>query len=110
MTGNRSVKVILDTNVWISFLIGKKLLFLKELIVNERIKIVLCAELIEEIESVAYRPHLKKYSTDKLVEELKILLDIVAETHLITPEHDACRDPKDNFLLDLIDEIGRAHV
>ena len=33
-------KVIIDTNLWISFLIGKELFKLKDLIVNEKILLI----------------------------------------------------------------------
>jgi len=103
MKKGSSAKVIFDTNIWISFLIGKKLRFLKDLIVNRDITLVMCTELMEEIEAVAQRPHLKKYNTDILVAELKTFLDLVAESYPIVTKHNNCRDAKDNFLLDLID-------
>ncbi|CAN5318905.1 hypothetical protein BH09BAC1_BH09BAC1_23950 [soil metagenome] len=58
---------------------------------------------MEEISLVANRPHLKKYNTETLVEELMVFLDLVAEFHTPIEKHMACRDAKDNFLLDLID-------
>jgi len=38
---NKNVKVIFDTNVWISFLIGKRLTTIKQHIVNRNITILL---------------------------------------------------------------------
>jgi uncharacterized protein len=38
MPSQRPSKVIIDTNLWISFLIGKELKYLKDLIVNEKIR------------------------------------------------------------------------
>ncbi|MEB3281193.1 MAG: putative toxin-antitoxin system toxin component, PIN family [Lyngbya sp.] len=42
--------MIIDTNLWISFLIGQQLANLKELIVNQSIQVVLCEQIIEEVE------------------------------------------------------------
>jgi uncharacterized protein len=38
----KNVKVIFDTNVWISFLIGKRLYKIKQYILDGRIQIITC--------------------------------------------------------------------
>lgn len=102
MTKN-SIKVIFDTNVWISFLIGKRLAGIKKLIVNERIQIIYTEQLIVEITRVTKRPKLIKYFPQESVSELIELLGTIGENIEIHPIHFINRDPKDNFLLDLID-------
>ena len=57
----KQIKVIFDINVRISFLIGKKMTFLKDLIVNERIKIIIANQLLNEIQLVTKREKLAKY-------------------------------------------------
>ena len=52
---------------------------------------------------VTARKKLKKYFSPKSVFDLIELLEIVAEKVEITPNHFISRDPKDNFLFDLID-------
>lgn len=42
----KNAKIIFDTNVWISFLIGKRLSGLKDLIENSNIQIVFTEQLI----------------------------------------------------------------
>lgn len=50
------------------------------------------------------RKKLRKYFAPQSVDELMELLELIAEkVHIPTPVHTICRDPKDNFLLDLID-------
>jgi putative PIN family toxin of toxin-antitoxin system len=61
MPSQKPSKVILDTNVWISFLIGKELQDLKELIVSERVKIITTDQLINEIRLATSRDKLIKY-------------------------------------------------
>ncbi|MDR2627806.1 MAG: putative toxin-antitoxin system toxin component, PIN family [Dysgonamonadaceae bacterium] len=97
------MKVIFDTNVWISFLIGKRLSFIKEYIADARITIIITGQLIEEIKEVTQRKQLRKYFPQENVRELLHLLDTIAEKFEIKPTHFISRDPKDNFLLDLID-------
>jgi len=100
---NKNVKVIFDTNVWISFLIGKRLSKIKTLISEGRIIIVTTKQLLDEIKLVSSRDKLKKYFPKESVAELIELLDTISEKIEIMPTHFLSRDPKDNFLLDLID-------
>ena len=99
---NKNVRVIVDTNVWISFLIGKRLSNLKQHIVEEKVTIITSEQLLTEIKLVTQRAHLKKYFPKKAVEELIDLLETIAEKVEIKPTYTICRDPKDNFLFDLI--------
>lgn len=100
---NKSVKVIFDTNVWISFLIGKRLAKIKHHIADESITIVITEQLLTEIKTVTSRDRLKKYFPKESVKELVELLETIALKVEIKPTHFINRDPKDNFLLDLID-------
>jgi putative PIN family toxin of toxin-antitoxin system len=99
----KSIKVIFDTNVWISFLIGKRLSFIKQYIAEGQITIVVTQQLIDEINEVTSRERIKKYFPEERVKELIELLKTIAEIVEIKPTHHLCRDAKDNFLLDLID-------
>jgi putative PIN family toxin of toxin-antitoxin system len=99
----RNVKVIFDTNVLVSFLIGKRLAFIKDYISNGRITIVTTEDMLNEIKQVTSRERLKKYFPQESVIELLELLETIAEKVEIKSKHFICRDPKDNFLLDLID-------
>jgi len=101
MLKNQPVKVIIDTNIWISFLIGKELANLKELIVSQTIKVVFCEQLKEEINRVTQRPKLQKYFSAEKVKELLELFAIIGVSIEIISEVSVCRDAKDNFLLAL---------
>lgn len=100
---NKSVKVIFDTNVWISFLIGKRFAKIKQHISDDSITIVITEQLLTEIKTVTSRDGLKKYFPKESVKELVELLDTIALKFEIQPTHFINRDPKDNFLLVLID-------
>ncbi len=99
----KSIKVIFDTNVWISFLIGKRLASIKEYIISGQITIIIAPQLLIEIKEVTGREKLKKYFPKESVDELIELLETIGELIEIEPVHFINRDPKDNFLLDLID-------
>lgn len=99
----KSIKVIFDTNVWISFLIGKKLSIIKNHIENSSIIIVITNQLLEEIKIVTALPKLQKYFAEEIVNEFIQLLETISINVAIKPTHFINRDEKDNFLLDLID-------
>ncbi|MDJ1179223.1 putative toxin-antitoxin system toxin component, PIN family [Roseofilum sp. BLCC_M91] len=101
MLNNQPVKVIIDTNLWISFLIGKELGNLKELLVSQSIEVVLCEQIKEEINRVTQRPKLQKYFSAEKVQELLEFLGIIGVSIDIVSEVSVCRDAKDNFLLAL---------
>ena len=100
---DKSIKVIFDTNVWVSFLIGKRLGIIKEYISNEYIKLITTNQLLKELKIVTTRPMLKKYFPTESVNELIELLETISDNIEITPKNFINRDPKDNFLLDLIE-------
>jgi putative PIN family toxin of toxin-antitoxin system len=100
---NASIRVIFDTNVWISFLIGKRLSLVKNYISDGYIIIVTTEQLLTEIKLVTGREKLKKYFPKESVKELIELLETISENVEIQPKHFINRDLKDNFLLDLID-------
>jgi len=74
-----NVKIILDTNLWISFLITKNYRHIDRFILSGKIKLIFSEELIEEFLSVTTRPKFKKYFSDRDVEELIELFDFYSE-------------------------------
>ncbi len=100
---NKNIKVIFDTNVWISFLIGKRLTKIKHHISDRNITIITTEQLLTKIKIVTSRKKLKKYFPQESIKELVDLLETIADKIDIKPTYFINRDPKDNFLLDLID-------
>lgn len=101
MTDNKPIKVIIDTNLWISFLIGKQLANLKNLIIEQTIIPVISQQILEEIALVTQRPKLQKYFNQEKVEELLKFLKIISLCREIQSKVTICRDAKDNYLLAL---------
>ena len=95
------IRVILDTNLWISYLISKRIGKIDELFEHDDLVLLFSEELLEEFIEVARRPKFRSYFPSEDVEELLSLFDEPGEIIEVTSEVDLCRDPKDNFLLAL---------
>jgi putative PIN family toxin of toxin-antitoxin system len=97
----KSKTIILDTNLWISFLIAKDFSFLDKYIETGKVKLVFSEELIQEFLAVSSRPKFQKYFTHKDIERLLSIFDTFGVLVRVTSKLEFCRDIKDNFLLNL---------
>jgi hypothetical protein len=97
----KSKKVILDTNLWISFLITKNYSFIDKYVENQKVTLIFSKELIQEFLTVATRPKFQKYFTDQDIQKLLRSFDNFAIIIETTSNIEICRDFKDNFLLNL---------
>jgi len=95
------MKVVIDTNIWISYLLGGLLTELDEWIPSKRIEIVTSNKMLKEFSEVINRPKFKEVFTSKRVKELLALLDNYAIVVSPTQRLNVCRDAKDNFLLEV---------
>ena len=104
---NKADRIVIDTNLWISFLISGTYNKMDKLIQTNKIKFIFSSELLNEFIEVVSRPRFKKYFTAGDVN--RILTSIQNHSDFITviSKTDVCRDKKDNFLLALCDE-GKA--
>ena len=101
MLKRKNVKSIIDTNLFISFLIGKRLKSLKKLIVDSKVTLIFAEQNISEIQLVTRRPKFEKYFDKNEVEDMIDFIYNIGQIFKITSEPILCRDPKDNFLLGL---------
>lgn len=97
----KNEKVILDTNLWISFLISKKFSQIDELIEEQRIILIFSNELLEEFIDVVTRPKFKKHLSKRDIEKILEYFDQFGELVKVKSDIKICRDEKDNFLLNL---------
>lgn len=96
------IRVILDTNILISLLIGKEYRKYQNYIFdNENLCLLLSSELLSEFIDVTKRPKLQRYFNQILVEEFLTKLINKSEIVKVHSEVNVCRDIKDNFLLSL---------
>jgi uncharacterized protein len=94
-------KVIIDTNLWISFLITKDYIKLDELIISKKLILLFSQELLEEFVEVANRPKFKRYFSNSEIDELLEIIQEYAQFVNVKSNINLCRDLKDNFLLSL---------
>jgi hypothetical protein len=93
--------IILDTNIWISYLLSRKYHILTNLILSNRLDVVTYEILINEFSEVLHREKFSKYLKIKDIgEAIKIHLKLCrfVEVEIKT---DYLTDKKDNYLIDL---------
>lgn len=100
-------RIVIDTNLWISFLLTSDYSKIDPLFADNSITLLFSQELIDEFIEVARRPRFRKcFSLGDIEDLLKkvrtkaIFVSVIETVHI-------CRDPKDNFLLALA-QSGRA--
>jgi len=103
-------RIIIDTNLWISFLLTNDFSKLDEIFSAKLITLLFSQALLEEFIGVAQRPKLKKYFSLKDLEKLLSQIKNVAEFIEVTSDVQICRDPKDNFLLALAKDGTATHL
>ena len=95
------VSVVLDTNLWISYLISKRLNRIEQLLYAEKVTLLFSEELLNEFLEVAHRPKFRRYFSEARVTELLNIFDYFGKVVEVTSRVEECRDVKDNFLLSL---------
>lgn len=97
----KPLRVILDTNLWVSYLITKTFIDLDDLVINHQIKFLFSPESISEFIEVADRPKFKKHFSQRDVFNLLVYMDKFGEMVDVSAKVEICRDKKDNFWLSL---------
>lgn len=103
-------RVVVDTNLWISFLLTKDFVRLDQLLAADELTLVFSRELLDEFVAVAQRPKFKKYFSLADLTDLLTQINAKAEFVVVTSTIDVCRDPKDNFLLALAVDSEATHL
>lgn len=106
------MKVIIDTNLWISFLIGHQAQLVRWMLTDLRFDVYVCSRLIEEIRDVASRDKIRKYVSDADVEDLLAIINAFCQFATIQSgvAPSAIRNPKDLYLLALADTIRADYI
>jgi len=98
---NNAYKVIIDSNIWISFFIGKSFYSLTKYIRNEQVAVITCNEQLQELTDAFLKPKLQKHIQTN---QIAIFFAFLKGVSLIVPIAaiiPLCRDPKDDYLLAL---------
>jgi len=101
-------RVIVDTNLWISLLIGKRLSELRGLCNSDRVEVYICDEMLEEFTRISSRGKIRKYATDERVVQT---LELIKTSCITAPAGKRAaaselRDANDLYLLALAETIS----
>ena len=105
------MKVILDCNIWISFLIGHQASLMQRILTDFRIDVLTCEELLNEIQVVSERPKIRSHVSDEELEEFfRIIYAFGKMVNITTNSEAAIRDPKDLYLLSLAESTKADYI
>jgi len=100
------MNIIIDTNLWVSFAIGKRLSAMRTLLTNPTLKICVCDELLDEFAKVLARPKIREYVTDDDVRDTYKLMEQYCSYIPISKKAiSSVRDKKDLYLLSFAETI-----
>lgn len=100
------MKVLFDTNLWISFMIGKQLSSLSEVLNRQDVEVYVSEQLLEEIRAVIARPkfdHLISGETRFYFFEM--VYDVCHFTDITVQSESPVRDIKDLYLLSMAESV-----
>jgi putative PIN family toxin of toxin-antitoxin system len=103
-------RVILDTNIWISFILTGDFTKLDHIFQENSIVLLFIKELIEEFIDVASRPKFRKYFPLEDLINLLGQIEKKSEFIQVVSAINLCRDPKDDFLLSLAHDGQATHL
>ena len=101
------MKIILDCNIWISFLIGHQTQLVKQILTDMRFDVYVCDELLEEIHDVSSRPKIRtRISDEELDDFFRIIYAFCRKAKIEQQAQSEIRDPKDLYLLSLSEKVN----
>src|SRR5690606_5090258 len=107
---NESKKVIIDTNLLISFLISKNYTSLDEILFSGNCVLIFSEELLDEFLTVIKRPKFRRFFTQEDTEYLIETIQEYAKFVEVKSKVNVCRDKKDNFLLSLSKDVNADYL
>ena len=105
------MKIILDTNIWISFLLGQRLDTIRSIVEDNRFEVYLCPHLATEIFDVARRDKIQRYISHNDIIDLRRIIS--AFCHMVDIKKEASsiiRDRKDLYLLSLAETVDADYI
>ena len=105
------MKIILDCNIWISFLIGHQSRLIQRILTDIRFDVFVCDELLEEIHDVSSRPKIhSRISDEELDDFFRIIHAFCRMARIEQKTQSVIRDPKDLYLLSLAESIEADYI
>lgn len=105
------MRIILDSNIWISFLLGFQQEFVRRVLTDTDLAVYVCPQLLDEIKDVASRAKIKDRLKEGDVDEMLNLIAVFCHNALIANEAITdIRDVKDVYLLSLAETINAKYL
>ena len=100
------MRILFDTNLWISFMIGRRLASLREVLYRHDVEVYVSEQELDEIRNVIERPKF-----DKLISQetryyfFEMVYDVCLFTDITVNAISPIRDPKDLYLLSMAESV-----
>ena len=94
-------KIVIDTNIWISYMLNRSQSLLGQILLSEAIDLVSSQALEDELFNVLNRPKFSRRFTLEQIQRFREDFELAVHHIQVSSQVDICRDPKDNFLLAL---------
>lgn len=94
-------KIVIDTNLWVSYLLNRSQSLLGQLLFSETIDLVSSQALEDELFDVLNRPKFSRRFSTAQIQRFREDYDLAVQHIQVRSHVEICRDPKDNFLLAL---------
>jgi uncharacterized protein len=92
---------VLDTNIWVSFILNRQFFHLAEIIINNDLVILSCDELLTEISEVLLRPKISRYISKSDFQEAVTLVNKLTKPIKLKEIKKYTKDPGDDYLFEL---------
>ena len=100
------MKVLFDTNLWISFMIGKHLSSLADVLNRQDVEVYVSEQLLDEIRTVISRPKFDKLiSKETRYYFFEMVYDVCQVTNITVQADSPIRDIKDLYLLSIAESV-----
>lgn len=100
------MRILFDANLWISFMIGRRLASLREVLYRHDVEVYVSEQELDEIRNVIERPKF-----DKLISQetryyfFEMVYDVCLFTDITVNAISPIRDPKDLYLLSMAESV-----
>ncbi len=100
------MKILLDSNLWISFMIGRRLSSLPDVLCSHGVDIYTCEKQLDEIRNVISREKFKNIiKAETRYYFFEMIYDVCHIVDITTEAVSNIRDPKDLYLLSMAESV-----
>lgn len=100
------MKILFDSNLWISFMIGKRLSSLADVLCRHDVEVYICEQQLDEIRKVIAREKfIKLIPAETRYYFFEMVYDVCFFTDITVDAQSDIRDPKDLYLLSMAESV-----